>query len=206
MKRYTIPAAPAAMQMCLGATCSRSVFMEPMGEPTGLFRGPVQAPFTLFYFPFPGTMMPAGTPLPGPRRCAAIGGGWMLGGLGVHNLGFTIPGVGLKAGIGVGMAPIFGVDPGVSGKQSTGDRRRRRFCRPRRLCCVPPKGCGLWRCRPASTAAGYWWSGSRPPRAIGAAPTLGRATVGRSPGTFRPRPRPSSPGRPSTTSATSKWP
>lgn len=120
MKRYWILGSAVVMQMCLGATYSWSVYVEPIRELTGLLQGPVQAPFTVFYFAFPGTMMLAGTLLPllGPRRCAMIGGvlfggGWMLGGLGVHNFGFTILGIGLMAGIGVGMAYIVPISVAI---------------------------------------------------------------------------------------------
>ncbi len=57
------------MQMCLGATYSWSVYVQPLKTLTGLQQGPVQIPFTVFYFMFPLTMMAAGTFLPriGPR-------------------------------------------------------------------------------------------------------------------------------------------
>jgi OFA family oxalate/formate antiporter-like MFS transporter len=120
LKRYLILVSAVAMQMCLGATYSWSVYVEPIRELTGLLQGPVQAPFTVFYFAFPGTMMLAGTLLPllGPQRCAVIGGvlfggGWMLGGLGVYNFGFTVLGIGLLAGIGVGMAYIVPISVAI---------------------------------------------------------------------------------------------
>ncbi len=113
MRPYLILVSAVVMQMCLGATYSWSVYVQPIRELTGLLQGPVQAPFTFFYFVFPGTMMLSGTLLPflGPRRCAMLGGilfgsGWMLASLGDLYFGFTVLGIGLLAGIGVGMAYI----------------------------------------------------------------------------------------------------
>ena len=101
------------MQMCLGATYSWSVFVLPLKESTGLLQGPVQLPFTLFYFAFPATMILAGQMLPrlGPRICAVVGGilfgcGWTLAGWGHCHFIFTIIGIGLLAGVGVGFAYI----------------------------------------------------------------------------------------------------
>ena len=113
MKRYRILAAAVVMQMCLGATYAWSVFVQPLKQTTGMLQGTVQLPFSLFYFAFPATMIVTGTLLPriGPRPCALIGsllfgGGWMLAGLGQLDFAFTILGIGLLAGIGVGFAYI----------------------------------------------------------------------------------------------------
>jgi OFA family oxalate/formate antiporter-like MFS transporter len=120
VKRYLILVSAVVMQMCLGATYSWSVFVEPIREVTGLLQGPVQTPFTIFFFAFPGMMMLTGTLLPilGPRRCAMIGGvlfggGWILGGLGDVHFAFTILGIGLMAGIGVGMAYIVPISVAI---------------------------------------------------------------------------------------------
>ena len=101
------------MQMCLGATYAWSVFVLPLKQTTGILQGTAQLPFSLFYFAFPATMIVTGTLLPriGPRRCAMIGGllfggGWMLAALGNLHFTFTILGIGLMAGIGVGCAYI----------------------------------------------------------------------------------------------------
>jgi len=101
------------MQMCLGATYSWSVYVRPLREITGLNQGPVQLPFTVFYFAFPATMMLSGTFLPrlGPRRSAMMGGmifggGWLLAAFGGSHFVFTVLGIGLLAGIGVGLAYI----------------------------------------------------------------------------------------------------
>ncbi len=113
MRRYVILAASVGMQMCLGATYSWSVYVQPLREATGLLQGPVQLPFTLFYFAFPLTMIFAGHGLPrlGPRRCAVIGGllfgmGWITAGWGARHFAVTVLGIGLLAGIGVGFAYI----------------------------------------------------------------------------------------------------
>lgn len=111
--RYAILLAAVIMQMCLGATYSWSVFVQPLKALTGLQQGPVQIPFTVFYFVFPLTMMFAGTLLPriGPRLSAVIGGlffggGWLLAGQGDHSFTYTTLGIGLVAGVGAGMAYI----------------------------------------------------------------------------------------------------
>lgn len=101
------------MQMCLGATYSWSVYVQPIKALTGLHQGPVQVPFTTFYFIFPLTMMLAGSILPkiGPRVSAMLGGllfgcGWLLASLGHHNFIYTTLGIGVISGIGAGMAYI----------------------------------------------------------------------------------------------------
>ena len=74
--RYLILLSALVMQMCLGATYSWSVYVHPLKELTSLAQGPVQLPFTIFYFVFPFTMMIAGNFLPriGTRTSAMIGG------------------------------------------------------------------------------------------------------------------------------------
>lgn len=101
------------MQMCLGATYSWSIYVQPLKELTGILQGTAQMPFSLFYFAFPATMFFTGSLLPriGPRRCAVVGGllfggGWLLAGLGHWHFVFTLMGIGLMAGIGVGFAYI----------------------------------------------------------------------------------------------------
>ncbi len=113
MMRYLILFSAVLMQMCLGATYSWSVYVQPLRDLTGLAQGPVQGPFTVFYFVFPFTMMLAGGWLPkiGPRISAMaggllFGGGWIMAGLGSHHFFFTILGIGGLAGIGAGMAYI----------------------------------------------------------------------------------------------------
>lgn len=111
--RYIILLSAILMQMCLGATYSWSVYVLPLKTLTGLQQGPVQIPFTVFYFMFPLTMMAAGTFLPkiGPRISAMVGGflfggGWILASMGIDNFIFTILGIGVLSGIGAGMAYI----------------------------------------------------------------------------------------------------
>jgi len=113
VKRYLILFNAVIMQLCLGATYSWSVYVSPLKVLTGLPQGPVQLPFSIFYFAFPATMLFAGALLLrlGPRRCAVLGGilfgsGWLLAVLGKIHFIFTILGIGLLAGIGVGLAYI----------------------------------------------------------------------------------------------------
>ena len=113
MQRYLILAAAVLMQVCLGATYSWSVYVRPLKEITGLLQGPVQLPFTIFYFVFPATMLFAGSLLHrlGPRFCAVtggllFGGGWILASCGSSHFIFTVAGIGLCAGLGAGFAYI----------------------------------------------------------------------------------------------------
>jgi OFA family oxalate/formate antiporter-like MFS transporter len=102
-----------ATQLCLGATYAWSVFVQPLRELTGLPQSTLQLPFSVFYIAFPATMILAGTMLHrlGPRRCAALGGllfgsGWVLASLGSVDFLFTVLGIGLLAGVGVGFAYV----------------------------------------------------------------------------------------------------
>lgn len=111
--RYLVLVSAVVMQICLGATYSWSVYVHPLKELTGLHQGPVQAPYTAFYFIFPLTTMLVGGYLPriGARRSAMLGGvlfggGWILAGLGKFSFLFTVLGVGCLSGIGAGMAYI----------------------------------------------------------------------------------------------------
>jgi MFS transporter, OFA family, oxalate/formate antiporter len=113
MKRYWILLAAVVMQLCLGATYSWSVFVHPLRELTGLSQAAVQLPFTLFYFAFPLTVIFAGYMLKkfGPSISAAAGGcvfglGWVLASLGTHNFAWTVAGIGVVAGVGVGLAYV----------------------------------------------------------------------------------------------------
>jgi OFA family oxalate/formate antiporter-like MFS transporter len=105
--------AAVAMQMCLGATYSWSVYVQPLKALTGMPQGPIHLPFSLFYFTFPATMILSGSLLPrlGPRICAAsggilFGGGWLLASLGGSHFGFVLMGIGVLGGVGVGLAYI----------------------------------------------------------------------------------------------------
>lgn len=105
--------AAVLMQMCLGATYSWSVYVQPLKLISGLQQGPVQIPFTVFYFVFPLSMLVAGNLLTkiGTRRSAMIGGllfggGWIVAGFGSYNFIYTILGIGAVSGVGAGMAYI----------------------------------------------------------------------------------------------------
>ncbi|MCP3892024.1 MAG: OFA family MFS transporter [Desulfobulbaceae bacterium] len=111
--RYLILLSAVLMQMCLGATYSWSVYVQPIKTLTYLQQGPVQIPFTTFYFVFPLTMMVAGSLLPkvGPRISAMaggflFGGGWILASHGTENFILTTLGIGVLSGIGAGLAYI----------------------------------------------------------------------------------------------------
>ncbi|MBU2513859.1 MFS transporter [bacterium] len=111
MLRYLVLICAVVMQMCLGATYSWSVYVQRLKVLTGLGQGLVQLPFTLFYFLFPATMVIVGGLLfrIGVRRSAVIGGvifggGWIFAGFGQIHFLFTIIGIGVMAGIGVGFA------------------------------------------------------------------------------------------------------
>ncbi len=112
-RRSIILLSAFAMQLCLGATYSWSVFVRPLRELTGLTQSEIQLPFTVFYLAFPATMLLAGVLLRhlGPRVCALIGGilfgsGWLLASFGSSDFTFTVLGIGLLAGIGVGFAYV----------------------------------------------------------------------------------------------------
>lgn len=119
--RYLILLSSVLMQMCLGATYSWSIFVQPIKLLSGLQQGPVQLPFTCFYFIFPLTMMFGGTILPrvGPRTSAMLGGllfggGWLLAGQGFHHFSFTVLGIGCFSGLGAGLAYIVPIAVCVS--------------------------------------------------------------------------------------------
>lgn len=105
--------AAVTMQACLGAAYSWSVFVTPIRDMTAIDQGPAQLPVTSFFVVFPLMTLFAGTLIGrlGPRVCAVIGAlcfgsGWMLASLGVHHFAFTVIGIGVLAGIGVGFAYI----------------------------------------------------------------------------------------------------
>lgn len=101
------------MQLCLGATYSWSVYVSSLKNLTGLSQGPVQVPFSVFYFVFPLTMVFSGGVLArkGPRFNAVaggllFGGGWIVAGMGGSGFAWTVSGIGLMAGVGAGLAYI----------------------------------------------------------------------------------------------------
>ena len=111
MYRYFVLICAVVMQACLGATYSWSVYVNRLKLLADIGQGTAQLPFTVFYFTFPATMIIVGNMLHriGTRRAAVIGGiifggGWMIAGWGSLHFAFTILGIGLLAGIGVGFA------------------------------------------------------------------------------------------------------
>lgn len=111
--KYIILVCALLMQMCLGATYSWSIYVQPIKLLTGLQQGPVQIPFTTFYFIFPLTMIFTGTLIQkiGPRVSAIVGGllfggGWIVASLGHSHFLFTTLGIGALSGVGAGLAYI----------------------------------------------------------------------------------------------------
>lgn len=113
MRKYIILLGAVALQLCLGATYSWSVFVKPLRDLSGLSQAIAQLPFSVFYFSFPLTVLFSAKAVRrlGPARAAAAGGmlfgfGWILAALGSASFAFTVVGVGLLAGIGVGLAYV----------------------------------------------------------------------------------------------------
>lgn len=111
--RYWILVAAVLMQMCLGATYSWSVFVDPLRKLLDLKQGTAQTPFTIFYMVFPATALFAGPAMARltPRWSAVLGGlifggGWMVASLGSRGFPWTILGIGVLGGVGVGLAYV----------------------------------------------------------------------------------------------------
>ena len=118
--RYLILAAAVVMQLCLGATYAWSIFVDPLKAGTGMSQAAAQGPFTVFYMVFPATLIVSGMLLGrlGPRCCAIIGGlvfggGWVFAGLGRDHFIFTVLGIGVLGGLGVGLAYIVPIATGM---------------------------------------------------------------------------------------------
>lgn len=70
MKCYEILLTAVVMQMCPGATCSRSVYAAPVKSTTGMFQNSVQLLLSDFYLVFPATTVvtgPLGRLIRGPQ-------------------------------------------------------------------------------------------------------------------------------------------
>ncbi len=111
--RFIVLIASICMQLCLGATYSWSLYVQPLRSATGLSQGTVQLPFTLFYFIFPATLFYANRIFSkwGPQGCTILGGlffgsGWIVAGFGSVHFIFTALGIGVLAGLGAGLAYI----------------------------------------------------------------------------------------------------
>ncbi len=120
MRRYLILIAAIFMQMCLGATYSWAIFVQPLKEQTGLLQGTLQIPFSVFYFVFPFTLIFSNKMLLlfGPQKLSwfgglLFGGGWVLAQFGSVHFLFVILGIGLLAGIGVGLVYLIPVTIGL---------------------------------------------------------------------------------------------
>ena len=119
-KRYFILAAVVLMQACLGATYSWTVFAGQLQKLPNISKTAAQWPASLFFLVFPAMMMFSGVWLRrlGPRGCAIIGGllfgsGWMVASLGQHHFAWTLIGIGLLSGLGVGFAYIVPISVGM---------------------------------------------------------------------------------------------
>ena len=111
--RYLVLAGAVLMTACLGATYSWSVFVPEIRSLTGLSQSAVQLPFSVFYLAFPITTLFTGPLIArlGTRWCTLLGGlifggGWMIAGWGGWHFAFTVAGIGVMGGIGVGVAYI----------------------------------------------------------------------------------------------------
>lgn len=115
-RRYLILLAAVLMQACLGATYSWSVFVRALRETSGMSQAATQVPFSVFYLVFPMTVLIGGMLLArlGPRACCMcsgflFGAGWVMAGFGKWHFAYTIVGIGVLGGMGVGigyLAPI----------------------------------------------------------------------------------------------------
>ncbi len=119
-RAYVVLAASVIMQVCLGATYAWSVFVRHLHETTGLAQGTAQLPFSMFYVVFPATTIVAGRLLErlGPTRMATLGAlvfaaGWFLAGLGRIHFLFTVAGMGVLGGLGVGLAYLVPIAVGM---------------------------------------------------------------------------------------------
>jgi len=119
-QRYLILVAAVLMQTGLGATYSWSIFADALSRQLTLNKATAQLPFTAFYIALPATMIFSGILLRrlGIRGCAILGGlifggGWMFASLGGRHFAYTILGVGLLGGIGVGLAYVVPISVGM---------------------------------------------------------------------------------------------
>lgn len=120
MRKYLVLVSAVMVSVCIGATYSWSVFVAPLKQLTGLDQGGVQIPFTVFYLCFPLTLMFSGAIMEriGPQLTSALGGlvfggGWWFASLGCDGFAYTILGIGVLGGVGVGLAYVVPISTGV---------------------------------------------------------------------------------------------
>lgn len=108
------------MTLCLGATYSWSLFVDPLKSSLGIGQGTAQAPFAIFYVVFPVTTLFAGRAIArfGMRGSACLGGllfggGWVLAGYGGSAFPVVVAGIGVAGGVGVGLAYLVPIAAGV---------------------------------------------------------------------------------------------
>lgn len=119
-RAYVVLTASVIMQVCLGATYAWSVFVRHLHDTSGMDQGAAQLPFSMFYLVFPATTIVAGRLLErlGPTRMAMLGGlvfaaGWFLAGFGEIHFAFTVAGMGMLGGLGVGLAYLVPIAAGM---------------------------------------------------------------------------------------------
>lgn len=107
--RWIALGAAVLCQMCLGATYSWSVFIEPIRDATRATQAQAQYPFSLFYAVFPFmVMLQSFFPLRlKPHVLASAGGvifglSWILAGVGIADARWVTLCIGAFGGIGVG--------------------------------------------------------------------------------------------------------
>ena len=119
-QRYLILAAAVLMQLCLGTAYSWSVFARELRKLPDIDPTKAQWPSNLFFIVFPAMVIFSGVWLRrlGPRGCAVVGGllfgsGWIMASLGQHHFMWTVIGVGLFTGLGVGFAYLVPISVGM---------------------------------------------------------------------------------------------
>jgi OFA family oxalate/formate antiporter-like MFS transporter len=119
-RAYVVLAASVIMQVCMGATYSWSVFAQYLHNTCDVKLGTAQAPFSIFFVVFPAMTIVAGRLLErlGPTRMAMLGAlvfaaGWFLAGLGEIHIVFSMIGMGVLGGLGVGLAYLVPIAAGM---------------------------------------------------------------------------------------------
>lgn len=114
--RYIVLISAVCVQICLGATYSWAIYVEPLKEILGASQTKAQLPFSLFYNFFPLTLLFAGFILEryGAKICTITGmalfsAAWMISGIFGANITMLSLLIGVLGGVGVGivyMIPI----------------------------------------------------------------------------------------------------
>ncbi len=112
--RFVILVAAVCIQICLGATYSWSIFVEPLRELLQKGQAALQIPFSVFYHFFPLTMIFSGFILAGlGLRVTLTAGillfatGWITAGSFGTSVSIITLGIGIIAGVGAGLAYLI---------------------------------------------------------------------------------------------------